>query len=148
MNNNPVMNSDQLANLAEDGFPGLLLTDLVELTNELMDMLSSNDKSIELWEVTCQAFNNATVLAGRTSSVEKLRALLTSLERFHGCLANVSASNSTMSKVLALEYTHHTERRVEVISELIQQAESLSKFEVQWLPEEINDEVPSAPRPK
>ncbi|XZE20332.1 hypothetical protein SH449x_000200 [Pirellulaceae bacterium SH449] len=142
------MNTENLTDLAEAGFPGLLLSDLVELTDELMDRLPPHNSGMELWEVTCQAFNNATVLAGRTSAVERLNSLMKSLERFHELLTTAADHSHAQTRLSVLEFIRHTENRQLVISELIDQARSNAAYEIPAALESSRDEIQSPLRPR
>jgi hypothetical protein len=142
------MSARHLGELAEAGFPGLLLSDLVELTDELMSQLPPPEASMELWEVVCQAFNNATVLAGRTSSTERLDQLSSVLQRFHDCLTGALPACNAETRKSVMEYIHHTENRQEVVLELIEQANSLSLFEIRPLSDGVDDETSAPSRPR
>jgi hypothetical protein len=139
---------EHLADLAEAGFPGLLLVDLVELTNDLMDRLQSPDPATEIWEVACQAFNNAIMVAGRSSSIEKLTDLARALARFHDCLSNITDSSDEKKRKIALEYIHHTEKRQEVVAELVRHAEELSTFEIPLSAASFSDEFEAMVKPR
>lgn len=127
---------DQLLESAQAGFPGSILADLVELSDALIERLRHQYEDVEwpLFEVICQAQNNAVVHAGRTASVARLVRLMNSLESFESLLAEAidkyDSVDSNRDQMLH-EYIGHTEKRKAVVTEMIAEAESMTATDLE-----------------
>ncbi|TWU54724.1 hypothetical protein Poly51_34430 [Rubripirellula tenax] len=126
---------EQLLESAQAGFPGSILSDLVELSDALIARLRHQEEAIQwpIFEVVCQAQNNAVVHAGRTASVARLMRLMKSLEGFESLLAyaiDKHPAGPDLDQTLH-EYIGHTEKRKAVVSEMIREAESMTSSDLE-----------------
>ena len=115
--------SEQLLELAQDGFPGSILDDLIDLADGLVARVDSQLPVIdlELIEVICQAHNTGLVHAGRTSSLTRLERVRDSLLGFEELLNEATTLPSSIDELdqTLHEYLGHTTKRIQVLSDMI-----------------------------
>jgi hypothetical protein len=136
----------ELHELARDGFPGLTLGDLLQLSDNLApvsaDLLSQKqyDKNgFTLLEVTCQALSTAVVLGGRIASKKQLELLLVSLKKFERLLNQLLRLSTipTETKKTLSEYIGHAEHRINVTTSALERTREM--FEMELIDPETDD---------
>ena len=106
-----------LMDLAEDGFSGFVLEDLLETADELLERVEyhSDTDFFVIIEVICQAHNNAIAKVGRCNCEDTLLALEASFQKFDRLLKNrADQTDDTGQKETLHEYLGHTEKRIGV----------------------------------
>lgn len=106
-----------LMDIAEDGFSGFILEDLIVTADELLERIEvcSDSDFFVIIEVICQAHNNAIAKVGRSNCESTLLELEASFHKFDRLLRDrVDQTDDAIASSTLHEYLGHTEKRIGV----------------------------------